>query len=422
MDTEKSYSTIYIDLGSSTAKVYGSQSHHPELIATQSIPLKKDFDPASGISQENKKELFTFIQQVTDKNPKATIKIIATALFRKLSKEAQVSLKDEFFQETGLYLNIISQDLENYYLETALVDKCTLNEPLLLINIGGGSTELVVMYGKQAIERHNIDLGVGTLLGEFQSINDSLSGTPIEDVIHFIDKRLPDLQNHVTHAFYNGGELTYMQLAEYPLKKNTLFSDEEHPSIIDFTAFSKKNKDIFGVIPIQTLESLMPNDPKWMHGARSCSAIAQAICSRYQIKTIIPSNSNTIDGLYRNEYRYITISGSFRKHLDQIISIKERFESQGTYVLSPRFLEPKNPGDEFVIFTGEEGKSPLELERHHLESIEKSDALIICNPDGYVGASALIEIGYAQALGKKIVFVEKPEEFLLNILPAEIGL
>lgn len=65
---------------------------------------------------------------------------------------------------------------------------------------------------------------------------------------------------------------------------------------------------------------------------------------------------------------------------------------------------------------------PLELERHHLDSIEKCDALIICDPEGYVGASALIEIGYAQALGKKIVFAEKPKEFMLNTLPAEFGL
>ena len=62
------------------------------------------------------------------------------------------------------------------------------------------------------------------------------------------------------------------------------------------------------------------------------------------------------------------------------------------------------------------------LERHHLDSIQKSDALIVCDPEGYVGASALIEIGYANALGKRIIFTEKPQEFMLNTLPHEIGL
>lgn len=94
----------------------------------------------------------------------------------------------------------------------------------------------------------------------------------------------------------------------------------------------------------------------------------------------------------------------------------------GVKVLSPRFIEPKNPGEEFVVFRGEENLSPLELERYHLNSIINSDTLIICDPDGYVGASTLLEIGFTQSLGKRIIFTEKPQEFVLNNLPAEFGL
>jgi len=35
----------------------------------------------------------------------------------------------------------------------ALTGNCSLNEPVLLINIGGSSVELVLMYGEEAIER-----------------------------------------------------------------------------------------------------------------------------------------------------------------------------------------------------------------------------------------------------------------------------
>lgn len=122
------------------------------------------------------------------------------------------------------------------------------------------------------------------------------------------------------------------------------------------------------------------------------------------------------------EFRQVTISGSFRKHLKQILELKKFFLKQGVKVLSLRFTDPKNPGDEFVIFTGEENLTPLELERYHLKSISRSDALIVCDPEGYVGASALVEIGYAQALSKRIIFTEKPNEFKLQIMPAEIGL
>ena len=213
-----------------------------------------------------------------------------------------------------------------------------------------------------------------------------------------------------------------MQLAQYLLEQNSLFSDPDHPSIIKLSSFVKKNKDIFTKTSLSELEQLMPENPKWMHGARACSALAQAICQHYGIQRIIPSNSNLVNGVVRQEFRYVTISGSFRRHLKYILEIKKRLEKRGTIVLSPRFSRPKNPREEFVVFHGEEGLSPLQLERYHLDSIAKSDALIVCDPNGYIEASALIEIGYANALGKRIIFTEEPEEFMLNKLPREVGL
>lgn len=413
---------ILIDIDSSTIKVYKSDQMGINLLVQRSISFKDGFDPEGGISVSSKKELFELLDSVKEENKECQIKTYATGIFRNLINETRVSFIDECFTRTGLFFNIISHDLENFYLEMALVGKCLLNEPILLINIGGGSTELVVMYGKEAVERKNINLGVGMVITRFPSINEDISKVSLQEVVNFVKENIPDLSNKVKIAFYTGGELNYMQLANYPLEPNKLFIDNDHPFLISADDFSKRNEDIFEKVSLKELESLIPNDPKWMHGARGCSAIAQAICEKYQIKTIIPSNSNIINGVVRQEFRYVTISGSFRKHLDYILDIKGTLEDQGTKVLSPRFTEPKNPGEKFVVFTGEEGLSPLELERHHLSSISKSDALIVCDPEGYVGASALIEIGFANAIGKKVVFVEKPEEFMLNTLPAEIGL
>jgi len=413
---------ILIDIGSSTIKIYKSTQEEVSLLVQRTIPFKDGFDSEGGISDLAKKELFELIDSVKEENKSLPIKIYTTGIFRKLTDVARISFIDEFFERTGLLFNIISQDLENFYLEMALAGKCQLNEPILLINIGGDSTELVVMYGKEAVERKNIDLGVGAINTKFPQINEEMSKITLQEAINFIRENLPDLSNKVKVAFYTGGELNYMQLASYVLKPNRLFKDNDHPSLISVVDFSKRNKEIFEKVFLKELESLMPNNPKWMHGARGCSAIAQAICQRYQIQTIIPSNSNIINGVARQEFRYVTISGSFRKHLEYILKIKERLEARGTKVLSPRFTEPKNPGERFVVFTGEEGLGPLELERHHLNSISGSDALIVCDPEGYVGASALLEIGFANAIGKRIIFIEKPEEFMLNTLPAEIGL
>lgn len=413
---------ILLDIGSSTIKVYKYSGQKLSLLLQRSIFFKENFDPEGGISPESKKELFELLDAIKAQNRNAQIKIYATGIFRKLAPATKTAFIDEVFLRTGLYFNIISQELENFYLEKALIGKCSLKEPILLINIGGGTTELVVMYGDEAIERKNLDIGVGTILTKFPEINENISKTKLDEIVNFVESKLPVLDNKSEIAFLTGGELTYMKLANYPLQKNNLFEDEDHPFLITIDDYKIKNKEIFEKITLKELEDLMPDNPKWMHGARAFSAISQAICEKYGILKIIPSDSNLINGVIRQEFRYVTLSGSFRKHLDYILKIKKELEASGVKVLSPRFIEPKNPGEEFVIFSGKEGLSPLELERYHLNSIINSDALIVCDPDGYVEASALLEIGFAQSLGKRIIFTEKPQEFILNNLPAEFGL
>lgn len=413
---------IIINIGSTSVKVYKIEGEETELLLVDSIDFKENFDPEGGLSNKKKEKLFELIEEIKKKHEDEKIKIIATGLFRKLASEAKRSLIDDFFMRTGLYLNIISQDLENFYLEKALIGKANLDKPVLLLNIGGGSTELKIVYGEEAIEKVNIDIGVGTINKKFPEINSKYSEVEIEDILSLVKEKLPELQNEVDIAIYTGGELRYMELVDYGVADNDLFEDPDHPKKITLEKFSDRNKDVFESLSLNELENKTPDNPEWMHGARACSAIAQAVFEKYNISNIIPSDSDTVDGFARQEFRHITISGSFRKHLDYIVDIRNDLVEKGVDVLSPRFVEPKNPDEEFVIFDGEEDMEPLELERHHLESIEKSDALIVCGPDGYVGNSALIEMGYANALEKRIIFTEEPEEFMLTTLPAEIGL
>ena len=88
----------------------------------------------------------------------------------------------------------------------------------------------------------------------------------------------------------------------YNLKENNIFSDPNHPFYIDSSEFASKNNEVFKSISIKDLENLMPKDPAWMHWARSCSAIAQAIIENFWVEKIIPSDSNTIDWIIKQEY------------------------------------------------------------------------------------------------------------------------
>ncbi len=92
----------------------------------------------------------------------------------------------------------------------------------------------------------------------------------------------------------------------------------------------------------------------------------------------------------------VVISGSFRKHLKEIIELKEKLETDGVKVIKPNNIDVIDNFDnpEFIKFKGEESISENDLQRLYFEGIDFCDAHIIYNKDGYIGSSAMNELFY----------------------------
>lgn len=109
------------------------------------------------------------------------------------------------------------------------------------------------------------------------------------------------------------------------------------------------------------------------------------------------------------------ISGSFRKHLPQIVSLKSALEKRGIGVLSPQGNRSLNPEDEFVILDSDPIDHPELLQSSVFAKIRCSTFLVVANFNGYLGNAAILEIGYAIAIGIRIFTVEPVQD--PNIAP-----
>ena len=98
----------------------------------------------------------------------------------------------------------------------------------------------------------------------------------------------------------------------------------------------------------------------------------------------------------------VVISGSFRRHFDGISEAVKTFESLGVSVLSPRASKVVDPGEEFAILETDNTSDPKTLEQRHLDAITNADALYLYDPDGYIGDSSKMELGWTIALGKPV--------------------
>ena len=289
----------YIDLGSSTIKVY-KYEEELKLLEEHSIYFKNDFDKEKGISKTNLKELCEYFTEIKDKyNLKYyNTNIFVTGIFRNLVPERKQDLVKLFNDKFDLHFNIISHGIENYYLGKAMENDYN-DKKVLIINMGGKTTELVTFIGSKITDTKNLTIGVADLLNNFSKVNNKYSGNTVEEMEEFVTKRLSDLKLDKDYdcAIFTGGEERFELLTKFNLVDNTLFNDNIHKYMVSLEDYIKGTEKVFYDISLEELYALMPNNPKWMDGARSGAIIPLVLFKMANIKWVIPSDLNLINGV-----------------------------------------------------------------------------------------------------------------------------
>jgi NTP pyrophosphatase (non-canonical NTP hydrolase) len=101
------------------------------------------------------------------------------------------------------------------------------------------------------------------------------------------------------------------------------------------------------------------------------------------------------------------LCGSYRRDRS---GLQRAFDALSKYfsVLSPTSLDFVDPGAEFVRLSDELEDSVHDVERRHLDAVSSADFVWLHAPSGYVGASAALEIGHANAVGVPVYSSEAP--------------
>lgn len=354
-----------IDVGSKSIKVYQMLNGIVKQIDKESYKLNsiyienytENVDSCAGLklSADDKELLYCKFNTLVKKHGfnKSNTKIFATGHFRDIADKHAFIV--EFYARTGLYFNIISQDLEAHYMALILNRYKDILGNTILMNIGGGSIELLfcrngMLYGRF----QKLNFGANRMSEiDFPHINQSSEVALLNDIVASVQDKLQSQSERYQTVIYTGGELSFMEILGYSLKENVLFVDQAHPLTISSEDYYAYNEKLFSEYTIDDLHGLMPSDPTWMDGARACSAIAQAICQKFGVETIIPSDLNLIDGVCIQEARNAVICGSFNKHLSKIDSLIKALREKGINVLSPKNTDVVDNLTGFVVLKGD---------------------------------------------------------------------
>lgn len=289
----------YIDLGSSTIKVYVYEKELT-LLEENSIYFKNDFEPERGISDTNLNELCAYFEKIKEKYNLRyeNTYIYVTGIFRNLINDRKVELMCLFNDKFDLHFNIISHGIENYYLGKAMQNDYN-NKKVLIINMGGKTTELVTFVGNKITDTKNLKVGVADLLNAFPKVNEPSSAATVEEMDDFVAEKLKNLTLDTDYdcAIFTGGEERFELLTNFNLVENTLFNDNIHKYMVSLEDYISGTEKVFYDITLEELYDLMPSNPKWMDGARAGAIIPLTLFKKAKINWIIPSDLNLINGV-----------------------------------------------------------------------------------------------------------------------------
>src|SRR6266478_3441015 len=109
-----------------------------------------------------------------------------------------------------------------------------------------------------------------------------------------------------------------------------------------------------------------------------------------------------------------TVSGSFHRHMGAITAAVHELAALSVRVLSPADPRIVAEQGEFLFVASDPVRSVRLVQDRHLECIRAANFLWLVCPDGYVGQSASMEVGYAAAVGVPILATQAPSDLTLR--------
>lgn len=118
----------------------------------------------------------------------------------------------------------------------------------------------------------------------------------------------------------------------------------------------------------------------------------------------------------------IVVIGSYRRDFTAILEFCRHLEKRGHVVLQPPVSsEIVGETSGFVWLSTDPADHVADVQRHVFQQIDKSDLVVLHCPDGRVGTSAALEVGYALKAGVAVVPTEYPKDETLRALLCDIS-
>jgi exopolyphosphatase/guanosine-5'-triphosphate,3'-diphosphate pyrophosphatase len=170
---------------------------------------------------------FKKFKKLAAENESTTIRAIATSAMRDAKNQKEVV--KAIYEATGIQLEVISGDRESELVFKAICHQMDLKKDnALLIDIGGGSVELVAVQKGQIVKGKSFPIGTVRLLSTLKENSEEYNNqikslqSKVIDALHYIS----DLKMNFNFCVGIGGNIERMS------KVNPLLTDKADPQVL----------------------------------------------------------------------------------------------------------------------------------------------------------------------------------------------
>ena len=225
-----------IDCGSNSTRLLISEVRNGELnklYKTHNVTKTSEGMEESGnISLDSKKRFFqtlrTYLKEI-EKYETNQILCIGTAVFRDAENSEEII--EEIKQKFNLEMRVITGEEEGQLTSLGVLSDSTLGDNLLIVDIGGRSTE-IIYDEKNKINVNSLNIGVVSLNESFLK-QDPITFNEEKLAVEFINSNLEIFEDFSNRTLV-GVAGTFTSIASIFLEQNKYNEDEIHLKNIDY--------------------------------------------------------------------------------------------------------------------------------------------------------------------------------------------
>jgi exopolyphosphatase/guanosine-5'-triphosphate,3'-diphosphate pyrophosphatase len=219
------------------------------------------------------------------------LQVLGTEILRKATNAPD--FRTAVKEISGHEVEIISQDLEAQYLYEGFISIIPDDFQFAAMNIGGGSTEVVVGNKKGLTDSKKLPFGVKFIKKTF-SKDGNMDWNGIDE---YLDKEIALDSTDSTNAVFVTGVLDFITAIGptlgFAFEKNNI---PNHPIKFTFDTYVSFLETLRRT-PVEDLKKLYPKDPGYADNFAIGQSVYVGIVRKFKARIIIPSNNDLTDGV-----------------------------------------------------------------------------------------------------------------------------